>query len=134
MDMYKINTNVIDIHTASLMKRLHSYFDEISLNAEHRVNIFDPMFKLRTLNLIAEIYAYVNVFFANRSERLSDYFNECTLKQCLKWVIEVEEFEQSFYKYFQDSKDDNDFDDTKNDSDEMCVCVNNSIIDDLPEP
>lgn len=130
MDMYKINTNVIDIHTASLMKRLHSHFDEISLNAEHQVSIFDPMFKLRTLNLIAEIYAYVNVFFANRSGRLSDYFNECTLKQCLKWVIEVEEFQQSFYKYFQDSKDDNDFDDTKNDSDEMSVCVNNSIIDD----
>jgi len=129
MAMYKINTNVIDIHTASLMKRLHSYFDEISLNTEHRANIFDPMFKLRTLNLIAEIYAYVNVFFANRCERLSDYFNECTLKQCLKWVIEVEDFQQGFYKYFQDSNGNEDLEDAINESEEICNEENGSAFD-----
>lgn len=94
--------NIIDIHTASLMKRLHSYFDEIDLNERHGNEDVDPMFKLRSLNLITEIYAYVNSFFTNRSKRLSEYFNECTLKQCLEWVVEVEDLQQNLYRYFQD--------------------------------
>ncbi len=105
--MLESTTNIIDIHTSSLIKRLHSYFDELSLHARHWSENLDPMFKLRSLNLITEIYAYVSSFFSNRANRLPEYFNECTLKQCLEWVVEIEELQRNLYDYFQSSDNDN---------------------------
>lgn len=79
----------------SLLEKLHSYFDDASIASECEGGQLVPMFKFRSLLLIAEIYEMVRLFFVNRESSLAEYFSDRTLKQCLQDIADVEDMQNS---------------------------------------
>lgn len=76
------------------MERLHCYFDDAKM-ADYRENgQLEPLFKFHSLILIADIYEHVRLFLVNRERRLSEYFSERTIKQCLQNVATIEDFQK----------------------------------------
>lgn len=93
MEQQKYDNNMFEMRTMTLMKRLHSIFEEanmILLQSEHNLV---PHTKLRCLMMIAEIYDYIGQFSKNRKDHLSEYFKAQSLKECLQLVAEVEELQ-----------------------------------------
>ena len=88
------NDNSFDARTASLMERLHSYFDDASIRAFRPDEQPIPLFKFQSLILAAEIYEFVRLYAINREEHLSEYFSALTLKQCLENVVAVEKLQE----------------------------------------
>lgn len=88
------NDNTFDLRTASLMERLHSYFDDANMGDEREDGELEPLFKFHSLILIADIYEHVRLFLVNRNRRLAEYFSERTIKQCLQNVVDIEEFQK----------------------------------------
>lgn len=100
------DNNTFDMRTASLMERLHNYFDDAKMQAHRAEEQIIPLHKFRTLMLTAEIYEYIRLYVINREEHFSEYFGERTLKQCLENVVEIEKLQecvgdigQNFYFY-----------------------------------
>jgi hypothetical protein len=89
------NDNSFDVRTASLLERLHGYFEDVNMQAHHAEEQTMPLHKFRTLILTAEIYEYTRLYVINREDHLSEYFGERTLKQCLENVVEIEKFQES---------------------------------------
>ena len=87
------NDNSFDARTASLMERLHSYFDDACIRAFRPDEQPIPLFKFQSLMLAAEIYEFVRLYAINREEHLSEYFSALTLKQCLENVAAVEKLQ-----------------------------------------
>lgn len=77
---------------ASLLERLHTYFEDVTKRSK-REKAHSYMLKFRSLALIFEIYEYVRISCKTRRERLSDYFSGMTLKQCLQTVVFIEELQ-----------------------------------------
>ncbi len=88
------NDNSFDARTASLMERLHSYFDDASIRAFRPDEQPIPLFKFQSLMLAADIYEFVRLYAINREEHLSEYFSALTLKQCLENVVAVEKLQE----------------------------------------
>lgn len=88
------NDNTFDKRTASLMERLYSYFDDAKMADYREDGQLEPLFKFHSLILIADIYEHVRLFLVNRERRLSEYFSERTIKQCLQNVATIEEFQK----------------------------------------
>lgn len=89
--MSNIDSNVFPID--ALLSRIQGYFDEVKYKASNHED-FGPMFKFRSLALIAEIYEFVRLYFHRREERLSDY-NGMTLRGCLNVIIDIENIQKS---------------------------------------
>lgn len=85
---------------SALLERIRSFFEEASLRAETQ-NDYEPMFKFRTLLLIAEVYEFVRVYFANRTDHLSDYFSEINLKISLQFVIDIEDLQSRLFTLYE---------------------------------
>lgn len=94
MAEYTYNDNTFDMRTASLMERLHSYFDDADMGDEREDGQLEPLFKFHSLILIADIYEHVRLFLVNRDRRLAEYFSERTIKQCLQNVADIEELQK----------------------------------------
>lgn len=94
MAHYTYDDNTFDMRTASLMERLHNYFDDASMGDEREDGQLEPLFKFHSLILIADIYEHVRLFLVNRDRRLSEYFSERTIKQCLRNVVDIEELQK----------------------------------------
>ena len=92
------NENFFEMQTISLVDRLQSYFDDVSFWANANSNPASHLFKFRSLVLLAEMYEYVRFFFANREERLSEYFSGQTLSQSLEKVVLIEKLQDSIRK------------------------------------
>lgn len=88
------NDNSFDARTASLMERLHSYFDDASIRAFRPDEQPIPLFKFQSLMLAADIYEFVRLYAINREEHLSEYFSALTLKQCLENVAAIEKLQE----------------------------------------
>lgn len=86
--------NSFDARTASLIERLHSYFDDANMRAFRPDEQPIPLFKFQCLILTAEIYEFVRLFAINREEHLSEYFSALTLRQCLEYVVAVEKLQE----------------------------------------
>lgn len=88
------NDNSFDARTASLMERLHSFFDDASIRAFRPDEQPIPLFKFQCLMLAGEIYEFVRLYAINREEHLSEYFSALTLRQCLEYVVAVEKLQE----------------------------------------
>lgn len=95
------NDNSFDARTASLMERLHSYFDDASIRAFRPDEQPIPLFKFQSLMLVGEVYEFVRLYAINREEHLSEYFSALTLKQCLENVVAVEKLQEQMGKIRQ---------------------------------
>ena len=102
MAHYTYDDNTFDMRTASLMERLHNYFDDASMGDEREDGQLEPLFKFHSLILIADIYEHVRLFFVNRDRRLSEYFSERTIKQCLRNVVDIEELQKRLPELHED--------------------------------
>lgn len=100
--MTQYNDNTFDLRTASLMERLHSYFDDASMGDDREDGQLEPLFKFHSLILIADIYEHVRLFLVNRERRLSEYFSERTIKQCLQNVVNIEELQRRLPQLCED--------------------------------
>lgn len=100
--MAQYNDNTFDMRTASLMSRLYSYFDDASMGDDRENGQLEPLFKFHSLILIADIYEHVRLFMVNRERRLSEYFSERTIKQCLQNVVKIEELQKRLPKLCED--------------------------------
>lgn len=80
------------LSVSSLIERIRTFFEEASLRAETQ-NDYEPMFKFRTLLLIAEVYEFVRIYFAHRANHLSDYFSDMNLKRSLRFVVDIEDLQ-----------------------------------------
>lgn len=105
MELNEQKINVHERRAKSLLEKLHGYFDDANLVSEGGEDQLVPMFKFRSFLIIAEIYEYVRLFFANRESLLSEYFSERTLKQCLQDVADVEELQNKLADFYQNLKD-----------------------------
>lgn len=95
------NENIFEMQTISIVDRLQSYFDDVTLWANgdnYQNNPAGHLFKFRSLVLLAEMYEYVRFFFANREERLSEYFSGQTLSQSLEKVVIIEKLQENIRK------------------------------------
>lgn len=102
MANYTYDDNTFDMRTASLMERLHNYFDDASMGDEREDGQLEPLFKFHSLILIADIYEHVRLFLVNRDRRLSEYFSERTIKQCLRNVADIEELQKRLPELHED--------------------------------
>lgn len=102
MAHYTYDDNTFDMRTASLMERLHNYFDDASMGDEREDGQLEPLFKFHSLILIADIYEHVRLFLVNRDRRLSEYFSERTIKQCLRNVVDIEELQKRLPELHED--------------------------------
>ena len=102
MAHYTYDDNTFDMRTASLMERLHNYFDDASMGDEREDGQLEPLFKFHSLILIADIYEHVRLFLVNRDRRLSEYFSERTIKQCLRNVADIEELQKRLPELHED--------------------------------
>ena len=102
MAHYTYDDNTFDMRTASLMERLHNYFDDASMGDEREDGQLEPLFKFHSLILIADIYEHVRLFLVNRYRRLSEYFSERTIKQCLRNVVDIEELQKRLPELHED--------------------------------
>lgn len=102
MAHYIYDDNTFDMRTASLMERLHNYFDDASMGDEREDGQLEPLFKFHSLILIADIYEHVRLFLVNRDRRLSEYFSERTIKQCLRNVVDIEELQKRLPELHED--------------------------------
>lgn len=102
MAHYTYDDNTFDMRTASLMERLHNYFDDASMGDEREDGQLEPLFKFHSLILIADIYEHVRFFLVNRDRRLSEYFSERTIKQCLRNVVDIEELQKRLPELHED--------------------------------
>ena len=105
MELNEQNIKVHERRAKSLLEKLHSYFDDANLVSEWGEDELVPMFKFRSFLMIAEIYEYVRLFFANRESLLSEYFSGRTLKQCLQDIADVEDLQNSLSVFYQNLKD-----------------------------
>lgn len=105
MELNDQNIKIHERRAKSLLEKLHSYFDDANLVSEWGEDQLVPMFKFRSFLMIAEIYEYVRLFFANRESLLSEYFSERTLKQCLQDVADVEDMQNNLADFYQNLKD-----------------------------
>lgn len=95
------NENIFEMQTISIVDRLQSYFDDVTLWTNGNNNYNNPashLFKFRSLVLLAEMYEYVRFFFVNREERLSEYFSGQTLSQSLEKVVLIEKLQENIRK------------------------------------
>lgn len=102
MAHYTYDDNTFDMRTSSLMERLHNYFDDASMGDEREDGQLEPLFKFHSLILIADIYEHVRLFLVNRDRRLSEYFSERTIKQCLRNVADIEELQKRLPELHED--------------------------------
>ena len=102
MAHYTYDDNTFDMRTASLMERLHNYFDDASMGDEREDGQLEPLFKFHSLILIADIYEHVRLFLVYRDRRLSEYFSERTIKQCLRNVADIEELQKRLPELHED--------------------------------
>jgi len=102
MAHYTYDDNTFDMRTSSLMERLHNYFDDASMGDEREDGQLEPLFKFHSLILIADIYEHVRLFLVNRERRLSEYFSERTIKQCLRNVADIEGLQKRLPELHED--------------------------------
>ncbi len=95
MEHHEYNGKTTDVRTATLMERLHSYFEDANMQAHHAEEQLIPLHKFHTLMLTAEIYEYIRIYAINREDNLSEYFSGMTLKRCLENVVEIEKMQES---------------------------------------
>ena len=94
MAEYTNDNNTFEMRTASLLERLHNYFDDAKMQANRADEQIIPQYKFRTLILTAEIFEYIRLYIINLENYLSEYFSERTLKRCLENVEEIEELQE----------------------------------------
>lgn len=87
----------------SLLERLQTYLADVKAKDGSQESL-DLMFKFRSFALIAEVYEYVRKYFSQRTQRLSDYFSEMTLKRCLQTVVSIECLQETLENAFAHMK------------------------------